>query len=135
MNVGEASKVTGLPVKTIRYYDEIGLIYPDRDHNGYRQFDELCVNKLHFVKRARGLGFSVENCRTLLSLYEDKERTSADVKWIAQEHLTQVDTKIAEMRQFRNVLTALVKSCHGDERPECPILDGLAGTSTQETQH
>lgn len=68
MNVGEASKVTGLPVKTIRYYDEIGLIHPSRDHNGYREFDDPCVHKMHFVKRARGLGFSVEDCRTLLSL-------------------------------------------------------------------
>lgn len=135
MNVGEASKVTGLPVKTIRYYDEIGLIHPSRDHNGYREFDEPCVHKMHFVKRARGLGFSVEDCRTLLSLYEDEERSSADVKSIAREHLTQVDAKIAEMKQFRNVLTYLVKSCHGDELPDCPILDELAGMPPKETQH
>lgn len=135
MNVGEASRVTGLPIKTIRYYDEIGLVHPDRDNNGYRQFDEYSVHKLHFVKRARGLGFSVGDCRTLLSLYEDQDRSSADVKLIAQEHLTSVETKIAQMRQFRNALVDLVDSCNGDHRPECPILDGLSGTTTNETQH
>ena len=135
MNVGEASKVTGLPVKTIRYYDNIGLIRPDRNDNGYREFNDACVQKLHFVKRARGLGFSVDDCRTLLSLYEDEERSSADVKTIAREHLAQVDRKITEMEQFRSVLRYLVEACRGDERPDCPILDELSGVGDRETQH
>ena len=135
MNVGEAAKETGLPVKTIRYYDGIGLISPDRQENGYREFDAICVHKLHFLKRARGLGFSVEDCRILLSLYEDHERSSADVKRIALEHLSVVDKKISELDQFRRALTHLVDACKGNELPDCPILDEIAGDLPEETQH
>ena len=127
MNIGEAAKQSGLPVKTIRYYEDIGLVVPDRRGNGYRAYGADAVHKLQFVQRARGLGFSVEDCRALLSLYEDEARASADVKAIAQKHLTEIETKIAELKSLHNTLKHLVDHCHGDDRPHCPILDGLAG--------
>jgi len=135
MNVGEASRETGLPIKTIRYYDEIGLISADRQSNGYREFDNYCINKLRFLKRARALGFSVEDCRSLLSLYEDHTRSSGDVKLIASEHLAEVDLKILEMEQFRNILKHLIEACHGDDRSDCAILDELAGFPSQGIPH
>ena len=127
MNIREVSDATGLPAKTIRYYEEIGLIAPERDTNGYRRFVENDLHRLAFLGRARALGFTIEDCRTLLSLYEDRARASADVKALAQEHLLEVEKKIAELQSLRATLSRLVSSCHGDDRPDCPILDGLAG--------
>ena len=100
MNIGEASERSGLPSKTIRYYEDIGLIRPGRGGNGYRDYDASDVHKLRFLQRSRGLGFSVEECRQLLALYEDKSRASADVKDIAQTKLTEIDRKIREMMEF-----------------------------------
>ncbi len=125
MNISEAATRAGLPPKTIRYYEDIGLITPDRGANGYRSFSETHIHKLHFLARARGLGFSVEDCRTLLALYEDSGRASADVKAVAQEHLAQIEAKIAELTAMRDTLTDLVHACAGDHRPDCPILKGL----------
>ncbi|MBY6048199.1 Cu(I)-responsive transcriptional regulator [Vannielia litorea] len=125
MNISEAATRAGLPPKTIRYYEDIGLITPDRGTNGYRSFSETHIHKLHFLARARGLGFSVEDCRTLLALYEDSGRASADVKAVAQEHLAQIEAKIAELTAMRDTLTDLVHACAGDHRPDCPILKGL----------
>ncbi|MBY6151899.1 Cu(I)-responsive transcriptional regulator [Vannielia litorea] len=125
MNISEAATRAGLPPKTIRYYEDIGLISPDRGTNGYRSFSETHIHKLHFLARARGLGFSVEDCRTLLALYEDSGRASADVKAVAQEHLAQIEAKIAELTAMRDTLTDLVHACAGDHRPDCPILKGL----------
>lgn len=127
MNVGEAARASGLPAKTIRYYEEIGLISPARAANGYRDYASGDIHRLAFLRRARGLGFSVEECRQLLSLYGDKHRESADVKHLAETKLVEIDRKIAELNGLRKTLQHLVHCCHGDERPDCPILDELAG--------
>jgi MerR family transcriptional regulator, copper efflux regulator len=127
MNIGEASKLSGLPPKTIRYYEDTGLIAPPaRAENGYRDYTDTDVHKLRFVRHSRGLGFSVDECSQLLSLYEDKDRQSGDVKAIAQKHLTEIDEKIKELQELRSTLHHLVNTCHGDGRPDCPILEGLA---------
>ncbi|QDY99907.1 Cu(I)-responsive transcriptional regulator [Nitratireductor mangrovi] len=127
MNIGHAAERSGLPAKTIRYYEDIGLLKPDRSGNGYRDYSTSDVHRLRFLQRARGLGFSVAECRQLLSLYNDRERESADVKTIAKAKLTEIDRKIAELKGLRDALSHLVAHCHGDERPECPIIDELAG--------
>ena len=126
MNIKEAGKLAGLPAKTIRYYEEVGLVRPLRDSNGYRAFRENDVHKLGFLARARALGFTIEDCRVLLSLYEDKSRASADVKEIAERHLTQISDKIAALQLMHETLSHLVTCCHGDDRPDCPILADLA---------
>jgi len=131
MNIGDVSELSGLTVKTIRYYEEIGLVRPARGANGYRDFDETDLHKLVFVRRARSLGFSVEDCRLLLSLYEDRSRESADVKAIAETHLDAIERKIAELERLRVCLRDLVLHCYGDDRPACPIIDALATPHTQ----
>ena len=130
MNIGDAAAASGLPAKTIRYYEEIGLVRPARGENGYRDFVESDVHKLVFVARARSLGFTVVECRHLLSLYEDRERASADVKAMAREHLARIDRKIADLAELRSTLGDLVERCHGDDRPHCPILESLSGSET-----
>jgi Cu(I)-responsive transcriptional regulator len=130
MNIGTAAEKSGLPPKTIRYYEEIGLLEVDRAGNGYRDYSPADVHRLRFLQRSRSLGFSVEECRQLLSLYGDRERESADVKAIAQTKLAEIDRKIAELASLRDLLSHLVHNCHGDERPDCPIIDGLAGGGT-----
>lgn len=127
MNIGAASRQSGLPSKTIRYYEEIGLLTADRGLNGYRDYSTEDVHRLRFLQRARGLGFSVEECRELLSLYSDRERASSDVKAIAKEKLAEIDRKIEELTGLRLMLGHLVDNCHGDARPDCPIIDGLSG--------
>ena len=127
MNIGDVAERTGLPAKTIRYYEDIGLITPLRGDNGYRRFRESDVHKLAFLGRARGLGFSIEECRDLLALWEDRGRASADVRAIAEEHLRQIGVKIAELSAMKETLSELVHACHGDHRPDCPILNDLAG--------
>ena len=129
MNIGTASELSRLPVKTIRYYEEIGLVEPIRSGNGYRDFSETDVQRLKFLQRARGLGFSIEECRELLSLYEDRNRASADVKALTRAKIREVDRKIDELRSLKDVLETLVEACHGDDRPDCPIIDDLAGTT------
>ena len=126
MNIGEVAKMADLPIKTIRYYEEIGFIQPKRSANGYRSFRESDVHKLAFLGRARSLGFSIEDCRALLQLYENDTRASADVKQIAQEHLTRIDAKVKELQAMRNTLSHLIEACAGDDRPICPILSDLA---------
>ncbi|WP_394197715.1 Cu(I)-responsive transcriptional regulator [Litoreibacter albidus] len=125
MNIGDAAKRAGLPAKTIRYYEDIKLIRPDRDANGYRAFSDKDLHKLTFLSRARALGFTIENCRALLALWEDQSRASADVKRIAGEHLAEIDRKIADLQSMRDTLGSLVQNCAGDGRPDCPILRGL----------
>lgn len=127
MNIGDAAAASGLPAKTIRYYEDIGLITPARAGNGYRDFSDRDANTLAFLGRARSLGFSIEDCRMLVSLYEDRGRASSDVKQVALEHLDRIETKIAELTAMRGALEDLVHRCHGDDRPDCPILDDLAG--------
>ena len=125
MNISEAARVSGLPAKTIRYYEEIGLVAPDRGPNGYRAFAEDDVHRLGFVGRARRLGFPVEECRRLLALWQDRGRASADVRAMAEAHLSRIDDRIADLQALRGTLAHLVESCAGDDRPDCPIIDNL----------
>jgi len=134
MNIGTAAERTGLPAKTIRYYEEIGLVSPARRDNGYRDYGDSDLHKLSFLQRARSLGFSVEDCRQLLSLYEDDSRSSADVKALAEARIEAIDRKLAELNSLKATLAHLVHACHGDERPECPILDSLAGAPAGSTR-
>lgn len=129
MNIGDVSQHTGLPPKTIRYYEDIGLVVPGRSDNGYRQFREQDLHKLTFLGRARALGFTIEDCRTLLALYEDETRASSDVKRVAKSHLAKIEAKIADLQAMRDTLTHLVDCCAGDDRPDCPILRDLGGTN------
>ncbi|MEZ5838033.1 MAG: Cu(I)-responsive transcriptional regulator [Geminicoccaceae bacterium] len=127
MNIGEAAQRASLPAKTIRYYEEIGLVTASgRLPNGYRDYDTGDVHRLRFVQRARSLGFTVEECRGLLELYADRNRASADVKAMAAARIADIDRKIEELASMRQTLHELVSRCHGDDRPDCPILDGLA---------
>ncbi len=126
MTIGDVARRTGLPAKTIRYYEEIGLVAPLRDDNGYRRFRESDVHKLGFLGRARSLGFSIEDCRGLLALWEDEGRASGDVRRIATAHLDRIDSKIAELSEMRATLAELIDACAGDHRPDCPILADLA---------
>ena len=127
MNIGEVSRAIGLSAKTIRYYEDIGLVQPARGPNGYRNFDEQDAHKLAFLGRSRSLGFSIDDCRTLLSLYEDRDRASSDVKAVAAEHLERIAQKIDELQVLKFTLEKLVTRCHGDNRPDCPILNDLSG--------
>jgi MerR family copper efflux transcriptional regulator len=127
MNIGEAARQSGLPAKTIRFYEEIGLVKPTRRlDNGYRDYDQRNVHTLRFLARARALGFGVEQCRELLALYADRERASADVKAIALRHIADIDRRIHELQGMKTTLSDLAERCHGDDRPDCPILEGLA---------
>ena len=128
MRIGEAAKRSGMAAKTIRFYEEAGLIEPaTRRESGYREFGDDDVRRLRFIHRARGLGFSVVEVGRLLSLWSDRERASADVKRLALEHVARVEAKMTELRSMRDAILHLAERCHGDDRPECPILDGLAG--------
>lgn len=132
MNIGTASEQSRLPVKTIRYYEDIGLVRPLRSENGYRDFSDADLQRLKFLQRARSLGFSIEECRELLSLYEDGNRASADVKAITQSKIVEIDRKIDELKSLKKVLTTLSDACHGDDMPTCPIIDDLAGRGDQD---
>ncbi len=125
MNIGDVSKKSGLPPRTIRYYEKIGLLTPLRDTNGYRSFRDSDMHKLAFLGRARALGFTIEDCRNLLALWDDQNRASADVRAIAKEHLAQIESKIADLQDIRDTLSHLVRECAGDGRPDCPILNKL----------
>ena len=126
MNIGEASEASGLPAKTIRYYEDIGLIRPMREANGYRRFTRAEVARLVLLRRARALGFTVEECRELLSLYEDEHRHAGEVRAIARERLAAVDARIAELQALRRQLSALVAACSGGPGSRCAILDELS---------
>jgi len=130
MNIGQAAKLTSLPIKTVRYYDEIGLVSPIRSASGYREYVSDEIHRLQFIARARGLGFSIEDCRHLLSLYDDQTRASADVKGVVQQKLLEIDQKLVELKGLRETLSHLSNHCRGDSRPECPILADLAGETT-----
>ncbi|MEM9267862.1 MAG: Cu(I)-responsive transcriptional regulator [Pseudomonadota bacterium] len=126
MNISAAAKAAGLPTKTVRYYADIGLVAPAaRSETGYRTYDDPSVRKLTFVRRARAFGFSIEACRELLDLYEDEGRASAEVKRIASARLEEIRAKQAEMQRLADELAHLVEACHGDHRPDCPIIDFL----------
>jgi MerR family copper efflux transcriptional regulator len=133
MNIGSAAERSGVPPKTIRYYESIGLIAAaDRRANNYRDYSESDVQTLRFIHRARSLGFSVKEVAGLLALWRDRRRASHDVKALALAHVDDIDRKIAELQSMRRTLTELTERCHGDQRPECPILDDLAGGDVPE---
>ncbi|MBF6623853.1 MAG: Cu(I)-responsive transcriptional regulator [Pseudomonas stutzeri] len=126
MNIGEAARHTGLSAKMIRYYESIGLISPTgRSANGYRHFDEEDLHRLAFIRRSRDLGFSLEEVGRLLTLWHDRQRASADVKALAGTHIQALNRKIHELVSLRDTLQELVDTCHGDDRPDCPILKDL----------
>lgn len=127
LTIGEAADASGVSAKMIRHYESIGLIdAARRTEAGYRLYSGQDVHVLRFVHRARVLGFSLEQIRTLLGLWQDKGRASADVRALAREHIAELDRKIAEMQAMRRTLEALAATCHGDARSSCPILDDLA---------
>jgi Cu(I)-responsive transcriptional regulator len=130
MNIGTAAERSGLPAKTIRYYESVGLVRPaKRRGNSYRDYDEADIHRLCFIQRARALGFSVQQCRELLALYEDRGRASADVKALALRHIAEIDERIEALGTMRSTLSALAERCHGDDRPACPILEDLAASA------
>lgn len=131
VNIGQVATRTRLPAKTIRYYEDIALVIPARRENGYRKYSDNDMYRLRFIQRSRSLGFTIEECRMLLSLYDDRSRASADVKAIAMGKIKEIDTKIEELRSLRLTLAALAQHCHGDERPDCPIMDDLSGRKDQ----
>lgn len=126
MNIGQAARQSGLPSKTIRYYEDVGLLRPARRANGFRDYGEKEVHDLRFIARARGLGFSVEECRHLLDLYRDKERPSSSVRQTAILHIASIRRKVEELRQMERSLSKLIEQCAGDDRPDCAILDNLS---------
>ena len=132
MNIGDVAARSGLPAKTIRYYEDIGLVTPPRDGNGYRVFGPRELHKLTFLARARAIGFSIEDCRALLALYEDETRSSGEVKAIAREHLVRIESKIADLQAMAATLSDLVDRCAGDDRPDCPILSSLGRNGERE---
>ena len=128
MNIGQASKASGVSTKMIRYYDEIGLVRPaSRTDSNYREYDHRQVNELRFIKRARSLGFSVPEIVQLLSLWRDRQRPSRDVKAIADRHVAELDARVAEMQAMADTLRHLSLCCAGDDRPDGPILAYLTG--------
>ena len=128
MKIGEAARASGVSAKTIRYYESIGLIpRTSRSESGYRSFVQMDIDTLRFVQRARSLGFSVKDVARLLDLWRDRSRVSSAVKTLATEQLGEIDRKIDELRSMRDTLEHLAEQCHGDQRPDCPILDGIAG--------
>lgn len=131
MNIGEAAKASGVNAKLIRHYESIGLIpKARRSVSGYRVYAEADVHILAFVRRARSLGFSMKEIKKLVDLWRNKRRASAEVKKMALNHVHALETKIAELQSMASTLRHLAEHCHGDERPDCPILDDLASIET-----
>lgn len=133
MNIGEAARQSGVTAKMIRHYEAMGLVAPgQRSEAGYRLYGEKDVHELRFIKRARSMGFSLEQIRTLLSLWQDKSRASADVKRMASTHVQELEARIHELTEMRDTLVSLAAACHGDDRPDCPILQGLETAGPQD---
>ena len=127
MNIGLASKLSGLTIKTVRYYADIGIVNPNRNSKtGYRSYSSDDVARLQFIRKARQFNFSIDECRELLTLYQDKNRSSKEVKRLTTEKILEIDTKLKELNSLRDQLKHLVSSCQGNDRPDCPILDALA---------
>lgn len=127
MNIGDAARRTGVPAKTIRYYESIGLMPPaPRAENGYRDYGRAELETLKFIHRARNLGFPLRDVKDLLALWHDTHRASADVKRVALKHVDDIEGRIAELQSIRDTLLHLTERCHGDHRPDCPILEDLA---------
>tara|TARA_S200000501_G_C20319260_1_gene523672 strand:+ start:39 stop:437 length:399 start_codon:yes stop_codon:yes gene_type:complete len=129
MNIGKAAKLSGLTVKTVRYYSDIGIIKPLIDSNtGYRSFSETELAKLQFLAKARKFNFSLDECRELLALYEKRDRSSKEVKALTLEKIAEIDTKLSDLNMLRAQLNTLASACKGDDRPDCPILEALSET-------
>ena len=127
MNIGKAAKLSNLTTKTVRYYANIGLIKPTINSlTGYREYNEEEVSKLKFIGKARKFDFSINECKELLSLYEDKNRTSKEVKKITLEKISQIENKLRDLNDLKKELSFLANNCHGDDKPNCPILDELS---------
>jgi Cu(I)-responsive transcriptional regulator len=134
MNIGQASKASGVSAKMIRHYEEIGLFaHPQRTEAGYRLYSAETVHTLTFIRRARDLGFSLEKIQDLVGLWHDRERSSRDVRVMAQEHIAVLETKIEALLTMKATLETLVHCCHGDDRPDCPILASLASETAGNT--
>src|SRR5690242_15454534 len=128
MQIGEASRASGVSAKMIRHYESIGLVpKPDRRDSNYRDYADDDVHRLGFVRRARDLGFSIEEIRALLRLWGDRRRSSRDVKALTLSHIKDLDLKIAALGEMRATLAHLAHCCDGGDRPDCPIIDNLAG--------
>lgn len=129
LNIGDAATAAGVSAKMIRHYEDIGLIpKAKRTYSGYRTYSPNEVHVLRFIRQGRGLGFSIKQIGELLGLWQDRRRTSGKVKKLALEHIRELEEKIAEMHAMKATLERLATNCHGDERPECPILDELAAS-------
>jgi len=127
LNIGQAAETSGVSAKMIRHYEDIGLIpKARRTYSGYRMYSESEIHVLRFIRQARNLGFSMKQIEALLGLWRDTRRPSSKVKALAEEHVAELERKIAEMQAMKATLQRLVKTCHGDDRPECPILEELA---------
>ena len=126
MNIGEAARASGVSAKMIRHYESVGL-FPEaaRTESGYRQYTDKDVNTLRFIRQSRDLGFSIEQIRELLGLWQNRKRPSRQVKALAQAHIQELDEKLKELQTMKSTLEHLVHCCHGDERPDCPISDSL----------
>jgi Cu(I)-responsive transcriptional regulator len=130
LNIGEAARASGVSAKMIRHYEEIGLVpKAGRTASGYRLYGDSDVHRLRFVRRARDLGFSMKEIESLLGLWDNRRRASSEVKRLAAKHIADLDDRIAELQAMRRTLADLSRHCRGDHRPECPILDDLAGTA------
>ena len=128
MNIGEAARASGVSAKMIRHYESIGLIAaPARTDAGYRVYGERELHLLRFIRHSRDLGFSLEQTRSLLGLWQDRTRPSREVRALAQAHLDELQAKLAELQAMQATLEQLVRCCHGDDRPDCPILEALGG--------
>ncbi len=131
MNIGQVAKSSGVSAKMIRYYEQIGLIpKADRSDAGYRNYGSSDAHSLRFIRRARDLGFSVEQISELLALWRDRERASSDVKTVALAHVVRLKAKIAELQAMAQTLEHLADHCHGNDRPDCPIIEDLAERTT-----
>jgi MerR family copper efflux transcriptional regulator len=136
MNIGAAARESGVSAKMIRYYESTGLIAAAaRSEGNYRTYDERDVHTLRFIRRARDLGFSVPAIVRLLDLWRDRSRSSAEVKQVARSHIAGLRAKIAELEGMVGTLEHLSAHCHGDARPDCPIIDELAGLVTTQSDH
>ena len=130
MKIGLVAKLSNLTVKTVRYYADINIVNPGRNpKTGYRSYSSDDVAKLQFVRKARQFNFSIDECRELLSLYQDKNRSSKEVKRLTTEKILEIDTKLEELNSLKNQLKHLVSNCQGNDRPDCPILDALSNNS------
>ena len=130
MKIGLVAKLSNLTVKTVRYYADINIVNPGRNpKTGYRSYSSDDVAKLQFIRKARQFNFSIDECRELLSLYQDKNRSSKEVKRLTMEKILEIDTKLEELNSLKNQLKHLVSNCQGNDRPDCPILDALSNES------